>query len=350
MANPWVSKAPYDQPSITPFNPGQQLAAPTTAPQYQQPQQTQLPQYPSARLNMPQPIQYKQPSAYRPYGSGGGYGGGMGGYGTAPSAPGGGPSGAEMGAMVKGATGNVGPAQFGAMMALQRARDRGDQLRPDQLATLQYWENTQGGGTPGAGGGGAGGGGAGGGVGGSLGGNLDAMSRMGKGLMDPGSDYYKRLSQSMQQQIGAQSAAQQRAQALRGAWSGLGAGASPEQMASSAQIGQAGLEAQGRAEAGLALQAPQLGMQALGSTFSPYVNIEQLGEQSRQFGAGLANQQGQFGANLGLQQQQAGVNAAMQQQQLAAQQAWQQAQMQQQAQQQQQQQLMQQYAMMYGMF
>lgn len=165
----------------------------------------------------------------------------------------------------------------------------------------------------------------------------------GKGLLQPGSDYYQRLSEAMQQQIGAQSAAAQRASALRGAWSGFGAGAAPETMATSADIGRAGLEASGQAQANLALQAPQLGMQALQSTFSPQISMRQLGEQSRQFGAGLGEQARQFGVGAGLQQQQ-----------LAAQQAWQQAQLQQQAQLAQQQQAMQQQQMlmslMAGMF
>ena len=56
--------------------------------------------------------------------------------------------------------------------------------------------------TPYGGGGGDGGG------GGGLGGNLDYMSQYSQGLMDPNSDYYKRLSGAMQEQIGGQAAAQ----------------------------------------------------------------------------------------------------------------------------------------------
>ena len=196
-----------------------------------------------------------------------------------------------------------------------------------------------GGGGGGAGGGGGGGGGGAGGGGSSLGGNLDYMSQYSQGLMDPNSDYYKRLSSAMQEQIGGQSAAQQRASALRGAQSGFGAGAGGAQMATSADIGQAGLEAQGQSAAGLALQAPAMGMQGLQSTFSPYLGIEQMGEQSRQFGANLGENQRQFGVQTGLSQQQ-----------MAHQQALQQAQMQMQQQQMQQEALMNQYAMMYGMF
>jgi len=146
------------------------------------------------------------------------------------------------------------------------------------------------------------------------------MSQYGQGLMDPNSDYYKKLQAQMTAQLGAQSAAQQRAAALRSAYSGFGAGAGAEQMMSVGDIGRAGLEAQGQASAGLALAAPQIGAGMLQSTFGPGMGLEQLGEQSRQYGAGLQEQSRQFGANMGLQQQQ-----------LAAQQAAQQGQFQQQA-------------------
>lgn len=169
--------------------------------------------------------------------------------------------------------------------------------------------------------------------------NLNQLAQYGQGLMQPGSDYYQRLSQAMQQQIGGQTEAQQRAAALRSAWSGLGGGASPELMATTGQLGQAGLEAQGAAEAGLALQAPQIGAGMMQSTFAPGVNLQQLGEQSRQFGAGLGEQARQYGGNLALQQQQ-----------LANEQAWRQAQLQQQNQMANMDNLMRQYAMMFGMF
>jgi hypothetical protein len=160
-------------------------------------------------------------------------------------------------------------------------------------------------------------------------GNLDKMSQTGSGLMDPNSDYYKRLSASMQRQIGGQSAAGQRAAALRGAWSGMGAGASPEMMMTQAGLGQAGLEAAGQAQADLALRAPGMGAQMLGQTFSPLMGIEQLGEQSRQYGYGQAQQAGQYGHGAAEGARQFGVGVGLQQQELAGQQAWQQAQLQQ---------------------
>lgn len=169
--------------------------------------------------------------------------------------------------------------------------------------------------------------------------NIGQVSQAGAGLLDPNSDYYQQLSQGMQRQIGEQSAAQQRAAALRGAYSGFGGGAAPETMATTGDISQAGLEAQGQAEAGLALQAPGMGAGMLSSTFSPLMGLQQLQEQSRQYGAGLGEQARQFG-----------VNTAMQQQGLAGEQAWRQAQLQAQQQQAQQDALMRQMSMMYGMF
>jgi hypothetical protein len=121
--------------------------------------------------------------------------------------------------------------------------------------------------------------------------------------MDPNSAYYQQLQDQMTQQLGQQGEAQQRASALRAAYSGFGAGAGAEQLATAGDIGQANLQAQGQAAAGLRMMAPQMGAQALQSTFQPGLGLERLGEQSRQFGAGLAAQQNQFGANLGLQQQ-----------------------------------------------
>lgn len=154
--------------------------------------------------------------------------------------------------------------------------------------------------------------------------NLKYMSDQAKGLMDPNSDYYKRLSAGMQGQIGNQAAAQERSAALRGAWSGLGGGQGAEVMQTAADIGQAGLEAQGSAEADLRLAAPQLGMQGLQSTFQPQLGYNQLNEGSSQFGASLGENQRQFGVNAAIQQQgmanQAGQFNASQQQQWAMQQ------------------------------
>lgn len=133
---------------------------------------------------------------------------------------------------------------------------------------------------------------------------LSKMSEYGGGLMDPGSDLYKRMSAGMQGQIGAQGAAQQRAAALRGAWGGLGGGQGAEVMQTAADIGQSTLGAQGQAEANLRMQAPQIGAGMLQSTFGPQGQLAAQQEQSKQFGAGLGEQGRQFGVGVGLQQQQ----------------------------------------------
>ncbi len=156
----------------------------------------------------------------------------------------------------------------------------------------------------------------------------EAVNQLGDyagGMMDPESEYYQRLSEGMQEQIGGQSAAQQRAAALRGAYGGFGAGGGAEQMQTAADISQAGLEAQGQAEAGLRLAAPQMGAQALQQTFGPLGQMGQMQEGARQFGVG----------------------AGLQQQQQAAEQAWRQAQLEMQAQQMAHQQSMQQLGMLF---
>ena len=85
----------------------------------------------------------------------------------------------------------------------------------------------------------------------------------------------------------------------------------------SADIKQSGLEAQGQAEAGLRLQAPQIGAGMLQSTFAPQLGYSQLNEQSSQFGAGLGENQRQFGANVGLRQQEMANQMAQWQAQMA---------------------------------
>jgi len=298
-------------------------------PNYFPPPQTQAPQMPNFNSNFNMP----QGQNYDPYSGGGGGGG--------PTNTMGPPGTGSLGSNYSGPTAqSPGFRQFSdaVMKFMGEGMSKYDAKEAaTNLTGYVQGIGLQGGGT--WGGGALGGGAGGGGQPGSLGGNLDAMSQYSQGLMDPNSDYFKRLSGAAQEQIGQQSAAQQRASALRGAQSGFGAGAGAVQMATSADIGQAGLEAQGQAAAGLALQAPAMGMQGLQSTFSPYLGIEQLGEQSRQFGANLGENQRQYGVGVGLQQQQQ-----------AAQQAWQQAQIDMQNRQMQQEALMNQYAMMYGMF
>lgn len=169
-------------------------------------------------------------------------------------------------------------------------------------------------------GGGGGGGGAGGGGGSSIEQNLGYMAGAGKGLMDPASDYFGQLASGMQQQIGGAGAAAERSAALRGAYGGMGGGQGQELMATQADINQSTLGAQGQAMANLRLEAPKLGAEMLGKTFGTHLGLEQLGEGSRQFGAGQAESARQFGANVGLQQEQMAAQRAMQEQQFAMQQ------------------------------
>jgi hypothetical protein len=192
---------------------------------------------------------------------------------------------------------------------------------------------------------------------GVLGERLGQMGEFATGMLDPESDYFKRLMAGLQQQIGGQSQAQQRAAALRAAYGGMGGGRGGEMMQTQADIARSGLRATGAAGAQLRLAAPQMGMQALQSTFAPQLGVQQLTEQARQFGAGLTQQQQQmaeasrqFGAGLGEQGRQFGVGAGLQAQQMAqnaAQRQWEMQQQQYMAQQAQQAQMMQ---MMAGMF
>ena len=169
------------------------------------------------------------------------------------------------------------------------------------------------------------------------------MAQYGQGLMEPGSDYFQQLVSQGRQQMGAGAAAQKRAAALAGAEQGFGAGASPEMLQMQQGIDESSRIGMGNMMGQMALAGPQLGAGMMQSTFGPGLGLQQLGEQSRQFGAGLGEQSSQFGAQLGQQASQFGAGVGLQQQQLAAQQAFQQAQLQQQ-------QLQAQMAMQYGGF
>lgn len=147
------------------------------------------------------------------------------------------------------------------------------------------------------------------------------MEQYGKGLMDPGSDYSRRLAEEMRREIGEQSAAGGRSAALRAAWSGFGGGASPELLSTQGDIATAGLEATGRGAAGLALAGPQLGLQALGAPLQ---------------------------AQMGLQSQ--ALQGYLSQQQLQAEQQWREIQAQLDRERQAQELMMRQFAMFQGMF
>lgn len=179
----------------------------------------------------------------------------------------------------------------------------------------------------------------------SPGGAIGQVQQAAGGLLDPNSDYYKRLNEAQREQIGAQTSAAARAQGLRQAYHGTGG---QETAANIADIQRAGIEATGQGAADLALRAPGMGMQGMASTFQPQLGYAQLGEQSQQFGANLGQRERQFGAQLGQQQSQFGAGMGLQQQQMAQQQAQQQAQFQMQQQQMAQQNMLAQMGMMFG--
>lgn len=172
---------------------------------------------------------------------------------------------------------------------------------------------------PMGGSGGQGGGGIYGAQGQGLGGALSAQAGAGQGLLDPNSDYFKRLMEAMRGQIGDQTGAAQRAAVLRQAQAGGGIGQTGELQDIQSGIGRAGLQAAGDAAAGLTLQAPGLGGQLNQSTFGPALGLQQLSENQSQFGLnqamqqqGMAQQGAQYQAGLQQQQQLANQQAQMQ--------------------------------------
>jgi hypothetical protein len=154
---------------------------------------------------------------------------------------------------------------------------------------------------------------------GQLSGGLNKLQEAGAGLLDPDSEYYQRLVGGMREQIGKQTAASQRSQALRQAYSG--GGATGEAQMNVADIGQAGLEAEGQAAADMRLKAPGMGADILGNVTAQRGGLEQYGhgayQQGSQYGHGAAQQAGQFGAQLGVEQQRIAAQNDLAQQQMA---------------------------------
>ena len=140
------------------------------------------------------------------------------------------------------------------------------------------------------------------------------------GLMDPGSDYYQAMLQQMRGDLGAQTAAQQRGAALAGAESGFGAGASPEMMQMQSQLGEAGLEAQGRAATDLNLAAPQLGLQFANMARQGFENLANFGEGQRQFDVGTGLEQQRMAQQMEQWRQQMEFQRWLEQQQMMNQQ------------------------------
>lgn len=139
------------------------------------------------------------------------------------------------------------------------------------------------------------------------------VGEAGTGLLDPSSDYYQRLVEGMKSRIGKEAGGNYRAAALRAAQGGFGGGQSGELMDMQADIGRAGLEAQGEAGANLRLEAPKTGASMALGAGGLTLGGEQLEEGGRQFDVGTeegarqfnqAQQQqaGQFGQSLGQRQ------------------------------------------------
>jgi len=155
------------------------------------------------------------------------------------------------------------------------------------------------------------GGGGGAGAGGSLAGGAgqaqnaaNELSQFGSGMMDPNSDYYKKMLQRMQQSIGAQTAGANRGAALTAAEQGFGAGLSPQQAQMIAGNTQAGQKAMGSAMTDLSLAAPGMGIQALGAGGNLSLGVGQLGESARQANQNLAETGRQFDVGSGFTAQQ----------------------------------------------
>lgn len=122
---------------------------------------------------------------------------------------------------------------------------------------------------------------------------VDTMQTTGEGLLDPASDYAKRLRAQMSRELGGQAEARKRAAALTAAESGFGAGMSPELLAAQGQIDVAGLEATGEAQANLALEAPRLASTFLNPALGGQEQIHQTQAQSYLTQQQIAAQQAQ---------------------------------------------------------
>lgn len=131
-----------------------------------------------------------------------------------------------------------------------------------------------------------------------------ALSQFGQGMMDPNSDLSQRYMEQLQENIGDQTDAQERAAAYRAAQSGFGVGASPELMQMQTDIGVGGLEAAGDASSDFLMQAPQLGVGALSSAVGNQVGMRGQDLASRQAEQNMQFQREMGQAGLDMQGQQ----------------------------------------------
>lgn len=154
------------------------------------------------------------------------------------------------------------------------------------------------------------------GPGGELGGLLSSVGGAGAGLLDPNSDYFRRLMEKMEAQMGRQTGARQQGAALRAARSGFGGGQSGELMAANRDIGVAGERAYGEAGANLLLEAPKIGGELASRAIGPMTDLERLGEQSSQFSSGQAEDARKFGVSTGVEQERMAAERSFQEAQL----------------------------------
>lgn len=146
----------------------------------------------------------------------------------------------------------------------------------------------------------------GGGGGGAAEQSASQMAKFGSGLLDPGSDLSRRYMEQLSEDIGGQTDAAERAAAYRAAQGGFGAGASPEMLSMQQDIGVAGQEAYGDAASNFMMQAPGMGLQALGGAMGGQTQMRGQDLQSRL--AEQANILSREQSNAGLQMQQRGLD------------------------------------------
>lgn len=137
---------------------------------------------------------------------------------------------------------------------------------------------------------------------GSAGGSADTLADFGTGLLDPGSGMSKRWMEQLREGIGKSTDANQRAAGYQAAQQGFGAGASPEMLEMQQMLGVAGQEAEGQAASDFMLQAPGLGVNALGGAMGAQVGMR--GQDLQSSMAEMSNYLSREQSNASLEMQQ----------------------------------------------
>lgn len=99
------------------------------------------------------------------------------------------------------------------------------------------------------------------------------MSGYGKGMLDPNSEYSKRMQEVLTGRIGEETEASKRLAAFQASQAGMGGGGSPELMAMLGDIDIAGMEAGGQASAEMMGQMPGMGLDFLGGALQGELGI-----------------------------------------------------------------------------